>query len=249
MTPDPRRRRLLGIALALTSAASFGVMPVLTKVVYDDGAEPIGVLAVRFALAAAVLLGLAAARRERLPRGRTLATLLALGGIGYVGMSLCYFFALERISALTSADLSAALADPSPVVQRRACEAVAARPGDQPPSLAGALASDDATVAEVAAWASGERQPAEPGVVPRLAALATDHADALVREAAVAALGAIGDPLGLPAILAATADKATVRRRAVIALAPFEGEAVEAALSRAREDRDWQVRQAAEDLS
>ncbi|MGQ0830972.1 MAG: HEAT repeat domain-containing protein [Microthrixaceae bacterium] len=157
--------------------------------------------------------------------------------------------ALERISALTAGDLSAALADPSPVVQRRACEAVAARPGDQPPSLAGALASDDATVAEVAAWASGERQPAEPGVVARLAALATDHADALVREAAVAALGAIGDPLGLPAILAATADKATVRRRAVIALAPFEGEAVEAALSRAREDRDWQVRQAAEDLS
>ena len=103
MTADARRRRLLGVGLALTSAASFGVMPVLTKVVYDDGADPIGVLGVRFALAAAVLLALAAVRRERLPRGRTLATLLALGGIGYVGMSLCYFFALERISAgLTS---------------------------------------------------------------------------------------------------------------------------------------------------
>jgi len=157
--------------------------------------------------------------------------------------------ALERISALTTADLATALADSSPVVQRRACEAAATRPGDGPPSLAGALASSDATVVEVAAWASGERQPPEPGVVARLAALATDHGDALVREAAVAALGAIGDPLGLPAILAATADKATVRRRAVIALAPFDGEAVEVALSRAREDRDWQVRQAAEDLS
>ena len=94
-----RSRRLAGIVLALVSAASFGVMPVLTKVVYDDGADPIGVLAVRFALAAAVLLGLARARGEQLPRGRTLAVLLALGGIGYVGMSLCYFFALERISA------------------------------------------------------------------------------------------------------------------------------------------------------
>ena len=50
------------------------------------------------------------------------------------------------------------------------------------------------------------------------------------------------------AILAATADKATVRRRAVIALAPFEGPEVDAALERARDDRDWQVRQAAEDL-
>jgi drug/metabolite transporter (DMT)-like permease len=103
VTDELRRRRLLGIGLALMSAASFGVMPVLTKVVYDDGADPIGVLAVRFAIAAAVLLALARARREPLPRGRPLGTLLALGGIGYVGMSLCYFFALERISAgLTS---------------------------------------------------------------------------------------------------------------------------------------------------
>ena len=61
------------------------------------------------------------------------------------------------------------------------------------------------------------------------------------------ALGAIGDVDGLPAILAATTDKATVRRRAVIALAPFEGPEVDAALEAARTDRDWQVRQAAED--
>ncbi len=103
MTDEQRRRRLLGVGLALISAASFGVMPVLTKVVYDDGADPIGVLAVRFAIAAAVLLALAKVRREPLPTGRPRTMLLALGGIGYVGMSLCYFFALERISAgLTS---------------------------------------------------------------------------------------------------------------------------------------------------
>jgi hypothetical protein len=34
----------------------------------------------------------------------------------------------------------------------------------------------------------------------------------------------------------------------VLALAPFEGPEVDAALERARTDRDWQVRQAAEDL-
>ena len=93
------RRRLLGVGLALTSAACFGVMPVLAKVAYDDGAEPIGVLSVRFALAAVLLLALARLRREPLPRGRPAAGLLALGAVGYVGMSLCYFFALERISA------------------------------------------------------------------------------------------------------------------------------------------------------
>jgi HEAT repeat protein len=69
-----------------------------------------------------------------------------------------------------------------------------------------------------------------------------------VREAAVAALGAIGDDRGLAAILTATKDKPAVRRRAVLALAPFEGPDVDAALARALTDPDWQVRQAAEDL-
>ena len=65
---------------------------------------------------------------------------------------------------------------------------------------------------------------------------------------AVAALGAIGDPRGLPTILHGCADKPAVRRRAVLALAPFDGEAVDAALQAALVDRDWQVRQAAEDV-
>jgi HEAT repeat protein len=115
-------------------------------------------------------------------------------------------------------------------------------------SLLELLADVDDTVVEMAAWACGERERAQPAVLERLIALAGDHADPLVREAAVAALGAIGDPVALPAILAATTDKPAVRRRAVIALAPFEGDEVDAALRRALEDRDWQVRQAAEDL-
>lgn len=157
--------------------------------------------------------------------------------------------ALERMGALRVEDLQAALVDPDGKVQRRACEAIALLPGDQPPSLRAALASVDATVVEVAAWASGEREPPEAEIVEVLALLTVDHDDALVREAAVAALGAIGDDAGLPAILTATKDKATVRRRAVLALAPFEGKAVDAALREASQDRDWQVRQAAEDLS
>ncbi len=124
-------------------------------------------------------------------------------------------------------------------------------------ALLGLLGDDDPSVQEVAAWAAGEHlgadrrdededAPAE--VVDRLAELATGHDDALVREAAVAALGAVGDRRGLTAILVATNDRATVRRRAVLALAPFDGDEVDAALTRATEDRDWQVRQAAEDL-
>jgi HEAT repeat protein len=81
-----------------------------------------------------------------------------------------------------------------------------------------------------------------------LASAASGHADPLCREAAVAALGAIGDPAGLTAILGALDDKPAIRRRAAVALAAFEGPAVDAALRRCLDDRDWQVRQVAEDL-
>ena len=78
--------------------------------------------------------------------------------------------------------------------------------------------------------------------------LGVSATDALVREACVAALGAIGDPRGLPTILHGCIDKPAVRRRAVLALAPFDGASVDAALQAALTDRDWQVRQAAEDI-
>jgi len=54
--------------LALASATGFGVMPVLTKVAYDDGTTVAGLLAVRFSLAALVLLAIARVRGE-LPAG------------------------------------------------------------------------------------------------------------------------------------------------------------------------------------
>jgi HEAT repeat protein len=164
--------------------------------------------------------------------------------------------ALWRCASLAEGDLTRALGDHDPRVRRRALELIAALEATTPAhratrglSILDLLDDADPTVVEVAAWACGERRPPEPDAAARLAVLATGAEDALVREAAVAALGAIGDPTGLPAILHATRDKATVRRRAVLALAPFEGAEVTDALTRALEDRDWQVRQAAEDLT
>lgn len=81
-----------------------------------------------------------------------------------------------------------------------------------------------------------------------LVTVAGTHEDVRCREAAVAALGAIGDSRGLPAVLAALGDKPTVRRRATVALAGFDDPRVEPALRRSAEDRDWQVRQAADEL-
>ena len=118
-------------------------------------------------------------------------------------------------------------------------------------SLRERLLDDDATVGEMAAWAAGEQPDRSAGTVEALTAMATSHRDPLCREAAVAALGALGShgvTAGLDAILQATRDRPAVRRRAILALAPFDGPEVEAALHRALEDRDWQVRQLAEEL-
>jgi HEAT repeat protein len=187
------------------------------------------------------------------------ATARSLLGDADPGVRATALGALERSGALRPDDVRAATADADPRVRARAAEVLAGAGADlDGVALAPLLADVDPTVIEVAAWAAGERlgrateegrPPPEPELVAVLATLATGHDDALCREAAVAALGAIGDPAGLPAILAATGDKATVRRRAIIALAPFSGPEVDAALAQARTDRDWQVRQAAEDLA
>jgi len=153
--------------------------------------------------------------------------------------------AAHELDVLDAAALAGASADPSMRVRRAVAKSGAT---SLRVDLATLVEDTDPTVCETACWAAGERGADAAPLVAVVAAVATDHVDALCREAAVAALGAIGDDMGLPAILAATNDRATVRRRAILALAPFDTPEVAAALQRALEDRDWQVRQAAEDL-
>jgi HEAT repeat protein len=165
--------------------------------------------------------------------------------------------ALHRLGALDTSTLAEAITDPDPTVRRRAC-ALAGRSSrsDQagPPRvevLVAALSSDtDASVVEVAAWGLGELgSRCGPSAVEALEGVARGHADPLCREAAVAALGAVGDSRSLETVLGALQDKLAIRRRAVIALAAFDDPRVDEAWRRCLEDRDWQVRQAAEDLS
>jgi HEAT repeat protein len=158
--------------------------------------------------------------------------------------------ALARAGALTPVHLRHALADPAPVVRRRAAEETARCPPDSRAGLdlVPLLEDPEPLVAEAAAFALGELDPPAAGSVPALVAVARGSDDVLLREAAVAALGSLGDPAGREAVLAATTDVSTVRRRAVLALAAFDGPEIEAALVRLSEDRDRQVRQWAEDL-
>jgi HEAT repeat protein len=153
--------------------------------------------------------------------------------------------ALDRLGSLTSAEVAVALVDQSPAVRRRGLEATATGHDGDPASL---LDDEDPLVVETACWALGERAGIDATGLLRLLGVASGHEDVLCREAAVAALGALGHPEGLTVVLEALKDRPAVRRRAVLALAAFEGPEVEAALKRALTDRDWQVRQAAEDL-
>lgn len=153
--------------------------------------------------------------------------------------------AAERRGTLSDDVLATMVDDPDHRVRRRVAELAARHPDLD---LLPLLMDDDSSVVEMAAWACGEHSSTPPAILDRLVHLAIEHSDPLVREAAVAALGAIGDERGLPAILHGCRDKPAIRRRAVLALAPFSGSEVDAAIATALEDRDWQVRQAAEDI-
>ena len=179
----------------------------------------------------------------------------------------------NRADGPTTDELVASLTDPAPAVRQRALEVLAGprrlSDPDQPDGgrrdhddratrllgpLLACLGDTDHSVLEVACWAAGELPEIAEATVDALVEVAGPargqgaHEDALCREAAVAALGALGHERGRAAVLGGLEDRPAIRRRAVLALAAFEGGDVEAALKRALGDRDWQVQQAAEDL-
>ncbi|MGH2815101.1 MAG: EamA family transporter, partial [Actinomycetota bacterium] len=103
--PDPVAARgrpidRVGLVLCLVSAAGFGSLAIFGKQAYAGGLGVVGVLALRFALAAPLLVGLALAARRSLRVGWPVAwRLLGLGGIGYAIQATLFFNALTRISA------------------------------------------------------------------------------------------------------------------------------------------------------
>ena len=74
-------------------------MAIFGKVAYAQGIPLDSLLFLRFAIAGAVMAGWMLITRQAWPRGRSLAGLAVMGGVGYVGQSWCYFSALSHASA------------------------------------------------------------------------------------------------------------------------------------------------------
>jgi drug/metabolite transporter (DMT)-like permease len=105
--PDPvaaatptRALDRVGLLLCVVSAAGFGSLAIFGKQAYAGGLGVVGVLALRFGLAAPLLVGLAlVARRGLRLRWPTVLRLGGLGAIGYAIQATLFFNALTRISA------------------------------------------------------------------------------------------------------------------------------------------------------
>lgn len=91
--------RLLGAAFIVLSAVSFGTLAIFGRYAYANGLDTYTLLFLRFTIAAVLMVILLVLRGERLPRGSTLARLVGMGALGYVGQSLCYLSAIKYASA------------------------------------------------------------------------------------------------------------------------------------------------------
>ncbi|MHB8378633.1 MAG: HEAT repeat domain-containing protein [Acidimicrobiales bacterium] len=156
---------------------------------------------------------------------------------------------LARQSLVTTDLWLRVLRDEDVEVRRDALQHLAHASLDDPLVLVAVnalLSDEDALVVESAAFALGEHF--DVNAVEALCEIATTHDDARCRESAIAALGAIGDDRARSTIITSLKDKPPIRRRAIVALANFEGPDIDAALDEAAGDRDWQVRSAVTQL-
>lgn len=95
----PAARRRAGIVCVIVSALCFGAMAIMARVAYASGVDTTTLLALRFGIAASVLLVFAKLAGARWPRGATLVTLAGMGAIGYAGQAFTFFTALTLAPA------------------------------------------------------------------------------------------------------------------------------------------------------
>lgn len=99
MPQAPRPSAWAGVALIAVSASAFGAMAIFARAAAASGADIFAMLLFRFFVAAVLLLVWCRLQRVRFPSRRQALGIALMGGIGYVGQSLCYFGALQYAQA------------------------------------------------------------------------------------------------------------------------------------------------------
>ncbi|HMZ06624.1 MAG TPA: DMT family transporter [Anaerolineales bacterium] len=92
-------KRLTGILLIAISAASFGTLAIFGRYAYTEDIDTFTLLFLRFGISASFMIVMLVLRKEAFPRGRVLAQLIGMGGIGYAGQSFLYLTAIKYASA------------------------------------------------------------------------------------------------------------------------------------------------------
>jgi drug/metabolite transporter (DMT)-like permease len=91
--------KLVGTLFVMMSSLGFSIGPSLAKHAYESGANPLGVMTVRFTIASLIMLVLRQIilRNEPLPTLKMILEMLAIGALGITTVSFAYFLAIESI--------------------------------------------------------------------------------------------------------------------------------------------------------
>lgn len=95
-----KNQRALGFALVFLSSLGFSMAPTFSKRAYQSGANTVGVLIVRFTVAAVLMLLIRqfSSGQRVWPKPRLMLNLFLLGSLGYSGAAFFYFTAIENMS-------------------------------------------------------------------------------------------------------------------------------------------------------
>ena len=94
-----KNQRVLGTIFVVMSSFGFSIGPTLAKNAYDSGANPLGVMTIRFTIASVIMLVLRKIllRKEPFPAPKIILEMFAVGALGITTVSFTYFIAIETI--------------------------------------------------------------------------------------------------------------------------------------------------------
>jgi drug/metabolite transporter (DMT)-like permease len=94
-----KNQRILGTIFVIMSSLGFSIGPTLAKNAYDAGANPLGVMTVRFTIASAIMFVVRqiSMRKEPFPSLKLIIEMFLIGTLGITIVSFTYFLAIETI--------------------------------------------------------------------------------------------------------------------------------------------------------